>query len=56
MRYGLFVPNLGAFGDCDVLLKLAFVTPLARRRPWKVARETATLDRPVGEGLSTSHR
>ena len=93
MLYGVFVPNLGAFGDGDVLLELAqaaeasgwdgffiwdtmlgdassaldvvdpwvvlgaiavktervrlgaLVTPLARRRPWKVARETATLDR-----------
>lgn len=93
MRYGIFVPNLDAFGNCDVLLELAqaaeesgwdgffiwdtmlgdasaaldvvdpwvvlgavavktqrvrmgaLVTPMARRRPWKVARETATLDR-----------
>lgn len=93
MRYGVFLPNFGPFGDPEVLIELAQVaeshgwdglfiwdhmlfepstahdvvdpwvtmagiaanttglrfgalmTPLARRRPWKVARETATLDR-----------
>jgi alkanesulfonate monooxygenase SsuD/methylene tetrahydromethanopterin reductase-like flavin-dependent oxidoreductase (luciferase family) len=93
MRYGLFLPNFGPFGDPTVLIGLArdaeshgwdglfiwdhilfdplkphdvvdpwvalagiaantttlrfgaLMTPLARRRPWKVARETATLDR-----------
>jgi alkanesulfonate monooxygenase SsuD/methylene tetrahydromethanopterin reductase-like flavin-dependent oxidoreductase (luciferase family) len=29
----------------------AFVTPLARRRPWKLAKETATLDRLSGGRL-----
>jgi alkanesulfonate monooxygenase SsuD/methylene tetrahydromethanopterin reductase-like flavin-dependent oxidoreductase (luciferase family) len=93
MRFGIFVPNVHAFGDPGVLVDLAqateaagwdgffvwdtmlldagaavpvvdpwvvlgavavktrkvrlgaLITPLARRRPWKVARETATLDR-----------
>jgi alkanesulfonate monooxygenase SsuD/methylene tetrahydromethanopterin reductase-like flavin-dependent oxidoreductase (luciferase family) len=93
VRYGVFAPNLAAFGDVDALVDLAeaaeasgwdgffiwdamlgesdtaldvvdpwvtlaaiavktrririgaLVTPMARRRPWKVARETATLDR-----------
>jgi alkanesulfonate monooxygenase SsuD/methylene tetrahydromethanopterin reductase-like flavin-dependent oxidoreductase (luciferase family) len=90
MRYGLYLPNFGAFGDPLLLAELArdaeeagwdgffvwdhvnrdwptpvadpwialaaisertsrlrigaLVTPLARRRPWKVARETVTLD------------
>jgi alkanesulfonate monooxygenase SsuD/methylene tetrahydromethanopterin reductase-like flavin-dependent oxidoreductase (luciferase family) len=90
MRYGLYLPNFGAFGDPLLLAGLArdaeasgwdglfvwdhvnrawptpvadpwvalaaiagrtsrlrigaLVTPLARRRPWKVARETVTLD------------
>ena len=105
MRYGVFLPNFGPFGDPHVLIDLArdaesygwdglfiwdhilfqgdsphdvvdpwvalagiatntstlrfgaLMTPLARRRPWKVARETATLDRLsngrliVGAGL-----
>jgi alkanesulfonate monooxygenase SsuD/methylene tetrahydromethanopterin reductase-like flavin-dependent oxidoreductase (luciferase family) len=93
MRYGIFLPNFGPFGDPTVLIELArdaesygwdglflwdhmlfdpvgphdvvdpwvalagiaahtttlrfgaLMTPLSRRRPWKVARETATLDR-----------
>src|SRR5262249_31957737 len=93
MRYGVFLPNFGPFGDPNVLIGLArdaeengwdgiflwdhilfqgnsphdvvdpwialtgiatnttrlrfgaLMPPLARRRPWKVARETATLDR-----------
>jgi alkanesulfonate monooxygenase SsuD/methylene tetrahydromethanopterin reductase-like flavin-dependent oxidoreductase (luciferase family) len=92
-HFGVFVPNLGEFGDCRRLVELAqtaesagwdgffiwdtllmdleasleivdpwialavvaaattrlrigpLLTPLARRRPWKVARETTTLDR-----------
>ena len=97
MRYGLYVPNFGAFGHADTLAQLAesaeragwdglfiwdhidrpfvtdvadpwialaaiavrttrlrfgaLVTPLARRRPWKLARETATLDRLSGGRL-----
>src|SRR5512142_913142 len=91
MKYGLYLPNFGAFGDARLLATLAseaeqagwhgffiwdhlvrawttpvvdtwvalsaiamntsrirfgpLVTPLARRRPWKVARETVSLDR-----------
>ena len=93
MRYALFLPNFGPFGDPGEVVQLAraaedagwdgvflwdhiafergtdqpvldpwialaaiasctsrislgtMVTPLARRRPWKVARETVTLDR-----------
>lgn len=91
MKYGLYLPNFGAFGDARLLGELAraaeqagwdgffiwdhiartwtppvadtwvsltaialntttirfgpLVTPLPRRRPWKVARETASLDR-----------
>jgi alkanesulfonate monooxygenase SsuD/methylene tetrahydromethanopterin reductase-like flavin-dependent oxidoreductase (luciferase family) len=90
MRYGLYLPNFGFFGDVHTLVELAVeaeaagwdgfflwdhiageqmvpfvdpwvalaalvvhterirlgtqVTPLPRRRPWKVARETVTLD------------
>lgn len=90
MKYGLYLPNFGAFGDARLLAELAcdaeqagwdgffiwdhiarawtpqvvdtwvaltaiawsttkirfgpLVTPLPRRRPWKVARETASLD------------
>jgi alkanesulfonate monooxygenase SsuD/methylene tetrahydromethanopterin reductase-like flavin-dependent oxidoreductase (luciferase family) len=90
MKYGLYLPNFGAFGDARLLGELAraaeqagwdgffiwdhiarawtppvvdtsvalttialstatirfgpLVTPLPRRRPWKVARETASLD------------
>jgi alkanesulfonate monooxygenase SsuD/methylene tetrahydromethanopterin reductase-like flavin-dependent oxidoreductase (luciferase family) len=91
MRYGLYMPNFGPFGDPKALIALAqeaevagwdgffiwdhvnrdssagpvadpwvalagvaattqrirlgaMVTPLPRRRPWKVARETVTLD------------
>jgi alkanesulfonate monooxygenase SsuD/methylene tetrahydromethanopterin reductase-like flavin-dependent oxidoreductase (luciferase family) len=99
MRYGVFLPNFGPFGDAAVLIELAaeaervgwdgffiwdhilfdadqpqnvvdpwvalagvamateriqlgaLMTPLARRRPWKVARETATLDRLSGGRL-----
>lgn len=100
MRYGLFVPNFGPFGDPAALVELAqtaersdwdglliwdhiawdadskgpvadpwislaavavattklrfgtMITPLARRRPWKLARETATLDRLSGGRLT----
>jgi alkanesulfonate monooxygenase SsuD/methylene tetrahydromethanopterin reductase-like flavin-dependent oxidoreductase (luciferase family) len=93
MKFGVFLPNFGPFGDPDALVQLAvdaersgwqgffiwdhiqldgaatgpivdpwvaltavaaatsslrigtMITPLARRRPWKVARETVTLDR-----------
>ncbi|MBN2116712.1 MAG: LLM class flavin-dependent oxidoreductase [Anaerolineales bacterium] len=91
MKYGLYLPNFGAFGDARLLADLArdaeragwdgfflwdhiarpwltemvdtcvaltaialstntirfgpLVTPLPRRRPWKVARETVSLDR-----------
>ena len=91
MKYGLYLPNFGAFGEARALVELAvlgeragwdgffiwdhvarpasppvvdpwialaavaaatervrigaLVTPLARRRPWKVARETVSLDR-----------
>src|SRR5215217_2017806 len=95
MRFGVFLPNFGPFGDPDGLVNLALaaersgwqgffiwdhiqldgsagpivdpwvaltavaaatstlrigtmITPLARRRPWKVARETVTLDRFSG--------
>ena len=90
MKYGIYLPNFGSFGDVRALAELAanaeeagwdgffiwdhiqrywptdvadtwvalsaiamrtermrlgaMVTPLPRRRPWKVARETATLD------------
>lgn len=92
LRYGMFLPNFGPFGDPSVLAELAaeteragwdgffiwdhilfddrtpqavvdpwvaltacatatttirlgaLMTPLARRRPWKLARETASLD------------
>ena len=92
LRHGIHVPNLGAYGDPNVLVSLAveaeqagwdglfmwdhvlhrradpdpvvspwvtlgacavktqrirlgaLITPLARRRPWNVARETVTLD------------
>ena len=95
MKYGLYLPNFGAFGETRLLADLAhdaeqagwdgffiwdhiarpwttqvvdtwvaltaiaqrtsrirfgpLVTPLARRRPWKVARETVSLDR-LSEG------
>jgi alkanesulfonate monooxygenase SsuD/methylene tetrahydromethanopterin reductase-like flavin-dependent oxidoreductase (luciferase family) len=99
MRFGVFLPNFGPFGEPGAVLELAasaeengwdgvflwdhisfavgsdapmldpwialaavaastsrislgaMVTPLARRRPWKVARETATLDRLSGGRL-----
>ncbi len=106
MKFGLYLPNFGAFGNARVLSDLAvdaenagwdgfflwdhitrywptdvadawislgaiaartermrlgtLVTPLARRRPWKVAREALTLDRLsngrliVGVGLGSS--
>jgi alkanesulfonate monooxygenase SsuD/methylene tetrahydromethanopterin reductase-like flavin-dependent oxidoreductase (luciferase family) len=106
VRFGLFFPNFGPFGDPAVIVELAqeaeeagwdgvflwdhmlfgtdpepvldpwitlaavaastnsirigtAVTPLARRRPWKVARETVTLDHlsdgrlVLGVGLGT---
>jgi alkanesulfonate monooxygenase SsuD/methylene tetrahydromethanopterin reductase-like flavin-dependent oxidoreductase (luciferase family) len=97
MKYGLYLPNFGAFGDAHLLGELAndaeragwdgffiwdhiarswappvvdtwialtaialntskmrfgpLVTPLPRRRPWKVARETASLDQLSGGRL-----
>jgi alkanesulfonate monooxygenase SsuD/methylene tetrahydromethanopterin reductase-like flavin-dependent oxidoreductase (luciferase family) len=99
MRYGLYLPNFGPFGDARCLAELAaraeaagwdgffiwdhivfstsdiyavadpwvalaaaatatgrirlgiLMTPLSRRRPWKVARETVTLDRLSGGRL-----
>jgi alkanesulfonate monooxygenase SsuD/methylene tetrahydromethanopterin reductase-like flavin-dependent oxidoreductase (luciferase family) len=106
VKYGLYLPNFGPFGDARVLAELArdaeragwdgfflwdhvarpgappvvdpwialaaiavatervrigaLVTPLARRRPWKVARETVSLDRlsngrlVFGAGLGSS--
>jgi alkanesulfonate monooxygenase SsuD/methylene tetrahydromethanopterin reductase-like flavin-dependent oxidoreductase (luciferase family) len=100
MRFAVFLPNFGPFGDPDALVRLALdaessgwhgffiwdhiqldgaetgpivdpwvaltavaaatsslrigtmITPLARRRPWKVARETVTLDRVSGGRLT----
>lgn len=97
MKYGLYLPNFGAFGEARLLADLArdaeqagwdgffiwdhiartvtprvvdtwvaltaiamstasirfgpLVTPLPRRRPWKVARETASLDQLSGGRL-----
>lgn len=99
VRYGLFLPNVGPFGDCRALVDLAvaaenagwdgfffwdtilfdlsarvdivdpwvalaavatatktlrlgaLMTALARRRPWKVAREATTVDRLSGGRL-----
>ena len=108
MRYGLYLPNFGAFGDVATLVDCAreaeaagwdgffiwdhinrpwltdlvdpwvalagvacatermrlgaLVTPLPRRRPWKVAREATTLDRlsggrlVFGAGLGSNRR
>ncbi len=43
---------LGAVAATTERVRLAaLITPLARRRPWKVARETATLDRLSGGRL-----
>ncbi len=40
---------LGAFAQATVRVRLgALVTPLARRRPWKVAKEVVTLDHLSG--------
>jgi len=66
---GIYIAEMGAIYDPWVLLAAiamrtkrvrigAMLTPLSRRRPWKVARETVTLDhlsngrlvRPVGLG------
>lgn len=100
IRFGLFLPNFGPFGDARVLGDLAaaaelhgwdglfiwdhilfqesppqdvvdpwvalttialrserlrmgaLMTPLARRRPWKVARETVSIDRLSGGRLT----
>jgi alkanesulfonate monooxygenase SsuD/methylene tetrahydromethanopterin reductase-like flavin-dependent oxidoreductase (luciferase family) len=106
LKYGLYLPNFGPFGEPSALVELAalaeragwegffiwdhvarpgapavvdpwialaavavatervrigaLVTPLARRRPWKVARETVSLDRlsrgrlVFGAGLGSS--
>ena len=97
MKYGLYLPNFGAFADARLLVEMArdaeqagwdgfflwdhiarswappvvdtwvaltaialntvtirfgpLVTPLPRRRPWKVARETASLDQLSGGRL-----
>jgi alkanesulfonate monooxygenase SsuD/methylene tetrahydromethanopterin reductase-like flavin-dependent oxidoreductase (luciferase family) len=97
VRYGLYLPNFGAFGEARAVAELArdaegagwdglflwdhvardcrtdvvdpwvalsaaamvtrrlrlgaLVTPLARRRPWKLARETVSLDRLSGGRL-----
>ena len=64
MRYAVTVPNFEDYGDVRTVALLAgvalaterlrlgpMVTPLARRRPWKVARETVTLDRLSGGRL-----
>lgn len=97
MKYGLYLPNFGAFGDARLLADMArdaeragwdgffiwdhiartvtpqvvdtwvaltaiamstasirfgpLVTPLPRRRPWKLARETASLDQLSGGRL-----
>ena len=43
---------LGALATTTDRIRLgALITPLARRRPWKVARETASLDRLSGGRL-----
>lgn len=98
MKYGVYLPNFGAFGDARLLGELAhaaelagwdgfflwdhiarpwappvvdtsvaltaiamstrkiqfgpLVTPMPRRRPWKVARETASLDQLSGGRLA----
>ena len=40
---------LGAFAQATERVRLgALVTPLARRRPWKVAKEVVTLDHLSG--------
>jgi alkanesulfonate monooxygenase SsuD/methylene tetrahydromethanopterin reductase-like flavin-dependent oxidoreductase (luciferase family) len=97
MKYGIYLPNFGPYGDLKVLSELArdaeesgwdgfffwdhiagwnlplvdvwvaltavamgtesirigiTVTPLPRRRPWKVARETVSIDRISGGRLS----
>jgi alkanesulfonate monooxygenase SsuD/methylene tetrahydromethanopterin reductase-like flavin-dependent oxidoreductase (luciferase family) len=99
MKYGIYLPNFGPFGDARVLAGLAqdaeqagwdgfflwdhiagwnlpmvdpwvalaaiavstqririgtTVTPLPRRRPWKVARETVSIDRLSGGRLTLS--
>ncbi len=99
MRYGIYLPNFGPYGDAHTLAALArdaeasgwdgfflwdhiagwqldivdpwvaltavalnthririgtTVTPLPRRRPWKVARETVSLDRLSGGRLILS--
>jgi alkanesulfonate monooxygenase SsuD/methylene tetrahydromethanopterin reductase-like flavin-dependent oxidoreductase (luciferase family) len=50
MRSGLFLPLFDALAERIRLGPM--VTPLARRRPVKVARETATLDRLSGGRLT----
>lgn len=97
MKYGIYLPNFGPFGDAQVLTGLAqdaekcgwdgffiwdhvagmglpmvdtwialasialhtqqirigtTVTPLPRRRPWKLARETVSIDRISGGRLT----
>lgn len=97
MRFGIYLPNFGAFGDAAAVARTAalaetagwdgvfvwdhvdrafptevvdpwialaaaavathrvrlgaLVTPIARRRPWKLARETVSLDRLCGGRL-----
>ena len=46
MRLGLYIPSFDELAAATERIRLGpMVTPLARRRPAKVARETATLDR-----------
>jgi Luciferase-like monooxygenase len=58
MRSGLFVPIFDALADPALVARLSAEqrkpdgTPLARRRPVTVARETATLDRLSGGRLT----
>jgi len=59
MRYAVNVPNFEDYSDVRTVAALAterlrlgpMVTPLARRRPWKLARETVTLGRLSGGRL-----
>jgi len=59
MRYAVNVPNFEDYSDVRTVAALAterlrlgpMVTPLPRRRPWKLARETVTLDRLSGGRL-----
>jgi alkanesulfonate monooxygenase SsuD/methylene tetrahydromethanopterin reductase-like flavin-dependent oxidoreductase (luciferase family) len=48
VRYGIYLPN---FGTTERIRLGPLVTPLPRRRPWKLARETVTLDHFSGGRL-----